>query len=299
VTRVVLFSYGPVIGPLRALFAELGAELIAVVLPSNRSDAAVADARAAAAGLQILVQPPRADAGTFARSLAALDVDLIVVWHYSMLVPPEVLRVPSRGTVNVHGGLLPDYRGGHVLQWAIVNGEPETGATLHYVDETIDTGPVIAEARVAVDDDDDAATVAAKIHDAGLELLRAHWRELESGTAVAQAQEPGAGRYWPLRTPADGVIDWTQPAVRIRNLVRALVPPWPGATTTVGGATLVVESADLAEGEGEPGTVLAVEIDRVVVAAGEGAVALRGIRWNGKALDPIAFPLAVGGRLGA
>lgn len=297
-TRVALFSYGAVIGPLRSLFSDVGAELVAVVLPSNRPADAVAGARAAASGVRILVQPPRKEVGTLAAELSELAVDLVVVWHYSMLLPPELLRVPTRGTVNVHGGLVPDYRGGHVLQWAIVNGEQETGATLHYVDETIDTGPVIDEARVPITDADDAATVAAGIVDAGLALLRAHWHSLADGTAVAREQQPGEGRYWPLRTPKDGQIDWTMPAARIRDLVRALVPPWSGATTTAAGLSLVVERVDVIERSGAPGTVLEVARDGVVVAAGADAVVLRVVRCDGEYVDPGSLPVAVGMQLG-
>jgi methionyl-tRNA formyltransferase len=298
VTRVVLFSYGRVIAPLRALFADVGADLVAVVLPSNRSDEAVADGRAAAGDLPLLIQPRRADVAPFADELRRLEPDVLVVWHYSMLLPPEVLRVPPRGTVNVHGGLLPDYRGGHVLQWAIVNGERETGVTLHYVDETIDTGPVIAEAVVPIADDDDAATVAAGLETAGARLLRDHWHAIAAGTADATAQEPGVGTYWPLRTPADGVVDWSASATQIRNLVRALVSPWPGATTTVRGEPIVVERVDVVEGAGSPGTVLAIAPGRVVVAAGEQAVAITSVRRGGEHVDPASLPVDVGARVG-
>ena len=297
-TRVVLFSYGRVIAPLRTFFEDVGADLAAIVLPSNRSDDAVADGRAAAGDVPILTQPRRAEAQAFADALRDLNPDVLVVWHYSMLIPPEVLHVPVRGTVNVHGGRLPDYRGGHVLQWAIVNGEPETAVTLHYVDETIDTGPVIAAAAVPISDDDDAASVAAGLEVAGLRLLKDHWQSIATGTVPATAQEPEVGMYWPLRTPADGVIDWSASATRIRNLVRALVPPWPGATTTVRGETIVIERVDLAEGEGAPGTVLAIDRSRVVVATGEGAVGIVAVRRGGETVDPSSLPVSVGARMG-
>lgn len=271
-----------------------------LVVPSNRNDAAIADARRAAAGVPVVVQPPRSRIAPFADHLRVLDLDLILVWHYSMLIPPDVIGIPRHGTVNMHGGLLPEYRGGHVLQWAIANGEQETGVTLHFVDETIDTGPVIGVRRVAISDEDDAATVSAAMHRAGIELLREHWPELVTGTAIGRAQDPGAGRYWPLRTPADGRVRWDEPAVRIRNLVRALVPPWPGATIMVDGREVVVDAVDVVDGAGPPGTVLSVEPGRVVVAAGSNAVALRTLRGEGgEPVDPATLPLAIGMRLTA
>jgi methionyl-tRNA formyltransferase len=296
VTRVVLFSYGPMIGRLRSFFGKVDATVAAVVLPSNRATPALAAAQAAAEGLDQLVQPPRPEIDGFAGRLRDLEPDLLLVWHYSMVLPPVVLQTPRLGSVNVHPGLLPEYRGAHVLQWAIVNGERETGVTLHYLDEGIDTGPVIAEQRVPITEDDDAASLAAALQDAGLELMRRHWHAMSSGSAKASPQ-PGGGRYWPLRTPADGVIDWTQPAVRIRDLVRALVPPWPGATFRLDGDEVVVDRAEVVDGTGEPGTVLSVEDDRVVVAAGEGAVAIVALRGEDGAVAPSHLGLRAGDRI--
>ena len=296
-TRVVLFSYGPVIRPLRSLLTEVGAELVAIVLPSNRSDVALADAQSDASGVRVLVQPPRAEATAFASELSGLEPDLFLVWHYSMLLPPAVLAVPRRGAVNMHGGLLPDYRGGHVLQWAIVNGERETGVTLHYVDAGIDTGPVIGEVRIAIGDDDDAASVARALEAAGLQLLRDRWQEIATGLAPATPQS-AEGRYWPLRTPADGAIDWTQSAARIRNLVRALVPPWPGATCWLGGSLVVVDIADVVDGTGEPGTVLKAGKEGILVAAGERAVLIRAVRRDGVPVGLDALDVRLGERIG-
>jgi methionyl-tRNA formyltransferase len=296
VTRVVLFSYGPVIAPLRAFFSEVGATLPALVLPSNRPAEALAPAKEAGSGVSVLTQPPRAEADRFAEELLALEPDLFLIWHYSMLLPPSILGVPVLGTVNVHGGLLPDYRGGHVLQWAILNGERETGVTLHYVDERIDTGPVIAEARIEIGRDDDAASLSIALRDAGLRLLREHWRPIAHGDAPATAQ-PDGGRQWPLRTEADGAVDWNESATRIRNLVRALVAPWPGATFRAGDRRVVIDRADVVDASGEPGCVLDVAPGRLVVAAREGAVAILAARVGDRSVPLDELGLAVGDRL--
>lgn len=283
--RVVVFSYGDVAGDVIALVRELAAEATRLVVPTNRPAEATEAVRAAAtaASVEVLEQPAAAEASAFARRLEQLRPDLFVVWHYSMLLPPEVLAVPRLGSVNVHGGLLPDYRGGHVLQWAILNGERETGVTLHMLDSGIDTGPVIATTRVPIEDGDDAATVSAKLRPAGLELLRENWDAIVSGAAAAEPQPPG-GRYWPLRIPADGRIDWRDPPERIRNLVRALVAPWPGAFVELPAGRLVVDRGEVEpSGQGAaPGTVLAVESKRLVVAAEGGAVALTAARLDGR-----------------
>jgi len=297
VTRVVLFSYGNVIAELRSFFAAVDAELVALVLPSNRPPHALAPARAAAEGVDLFVQPPASEVDALAKRLRELEPDLFLVWHYSMVLPPALLSRPRFGSVNVHPGLLPDYRGAHVLQWAIVNDEPETGVTIHYLDEGIDTGPVIAEKRVPIGEEHDAASLAARLKEAGLQLLQRHWSVLSSGRAEAVPQRAG-GRYWPLRTTADGAIDWTQPARHIRNLVRALVPPWPGATFRLDGDDVVVDRVEVVDGAGEPGAVLAVDDERVVVAAGEGAVAIVGVRSEIGTVAPMRLGLRVGDRLG-
>jgi methionyl-tRNA formyltransferase len=281
-SRVVVFSYADFVGDLLELLRELGADPVGVVVPSNRARAVTERAREAAqrAGVEVLEQPPRREIRGWLERLVALEPDVILIWSYSMVLPPEVIDVAVRSCVNVHGGLLPSYRGGHVLQWAIVNGERETGVTLHYVDAAIDTGPVIAERRFAIEDDDDAATLARKLREAGFSLLHEHWETIALGTARAVPQAPGAGRYWPLRGPADNVIDWTASAQSIRNLVRALVAPWPGACTTLRGVRLVIDDVTLAVGVAEPGTVLSVVPSGVVVATGHGALAIRSARLD-------------------
>ena len=277
-SRCILFSYGAFVPELLALLRELGSEPVAVVVPSNRSVEATAEARSAgaAAGLPVLEQPPRSRAATWVHELAALEPKVILVWSYSMILPPDVVELPARGAVNVHGGLLPAYRGGHVLQWAIVNGELETGVTLHYIDAGIDTGPVIAMRSFPIERDDDAATLSAKLRAAGFALLREHWGDIAAGTAVATSQ-PNEGTYWPLRGDADNVIDWRAPAGAIRNLVRALVDPWPGAYTTLDGERVAIDLVDVAplEFEAEPGTVLSADRAAVFVATGRGAVVVR------------------------
>src|SRR5262249_59779668 len=127
----------------------------------------IAGAAAGGAGRPPCVQPPRSRVEPFVEELRALAPDVLVIWSYSMILPESVIAVPRRGAVNVHGGLLPAYRGPHVLHWAIINGEAETGATLHYVDAGIDISPVIAAERFPIEPEDDAASVRAKLCTAG------------------------------------------------------------------------------------------------------------------------------------
>src|SRR5439155_9931615 len=152
----VFFGYGPfATAGIDALVAS-GARLAALVVPSNRTgaDVELVRARAVHEGLPVWVQPPRDARAPFVDVLRSAAPDAIVVWSYSLLLPGDVLAVPRRGAVNVHTGLLPEYRGGHVLQWALLNGEHETGVTLHYMDEGLDTGPIVAQTRFPIADED-------------------------------------------------------------------------------------------------------------------------------------------------
>jgi methionyl-tRNA formyltransferase len=148
--------------------------------------------------------------------------------------------------------------------------------TLHYIDEGIDTGPVIADVRFPIEWEDDAASVRGKLKGAGLRLLKEYWRAISSGTATRISQDESRARYYRLRTPEDGLIDWSRTSTEIYNLVRALVHPWPGAFTFLRGRKIVVRRVvpvkALAQGERRPGLVCHIEksgLLRVVTGDGE------------------------------
>src|SRR5499427_3439779 len=305
-STAILFTYGDM-GP--AAFAALqgaGARVLALVLPSNRVGHDVEIARAAAreAGLPTCVQPPRSRVEPFVEELRALAPDVLVIWSYSMILPESVIAVPRRGAVNVHGGLLPAYRGPHVLQWAIINGEAETGATLHYVDAGIDTGPVIAEERFPIEPEDDAFVVRGKLREAGTRLLRTWWPAIADGTAPRAPQDESRAKYYPLRTPEDGRIDWTAPAATIHNLVRALAPPWPGAFTRLGAERLVLRRVAVLAGDStsaRPGIVGSVDGRGARVGTGRGDLLIVNAEMGDRVAGPdelAGLGLARGTRLG-
>jgi methionyl-tRNA formyltransferase len=302
-STAIVFSYGDLGTAALAALREAGARVLALVLPSNRTGHDVEIARAAAreAGLPTYVQPARSRVEPFVEELGGLAPDVIVIWSYSMILPESVIAVPRRGAVNVHGGLLPAYRGPHVMQWAIINGEAETGATLHYVDAGIDTGPVIADERFPIEPDDDAASVRAKLGTAGARLLRRWWPAIADGTAPRMPQDESRARYYPLRTPEDGRIDWSAPAASIRNLVRALAAPWPGAFTKLGRDTLILRRVALANGgvaSAPPGIVSTVDRHGVRVGTGAGDLLIVGAEIDGQDADLPALGFAPGTRLG-
>ena len=252
---------------------------IAVVVPGIRggADVDMVAARAREKSLRLLVQPRRQELAPFLEAIQSLQPDLMLVWSYPMLLAPELTSLAARGAFNIHSGKLPEYRGGHVMMWALINGERESAATLHRVDAGIDTGPIVAEERFPIAWDDDIASLQGKLAVAGTALLTKYWPALADGTATQTPQDESRARYYRMRTPADGRVDWAQSNVQIYHLVRALVAPWPGAFTTIGGTTLAIrqsEPLNAAASAAPPGTVVRVDQDGPVVSAGQGQVKL-------------------------
>jgi len=194
--------------------------------------------------LPVLSHPPSAHHGQWAQRLSKFGSALGVVASYGRILWPDLIAAFPLGVVNLHGGRLPEYRGANVLQWAILNGERETAMTLHYVDEGVDTGPIIAEKRVPVQEEDTAFSLRERLGDAGSTLLVEWLPRLLEGRVPAVPQDERRARTWPRRRPEDGRIDWSWPDERIRNLTRALVKPWPGAFyTDRSGRRVVVDRA--------------------------------------------------------
>jgi methionyl-tRNA formyltransferase len=300
--RVVVFGYGPNgRESLRAL-DQLGVTPAAVVVPGNRTghDIDVVRQFAGDRGWPVLEQPRRAALAPFLDTIRALRPDLLFVWSYSMLLPAELIGIAPLGAVNLHTGLLPEYRGGHVLNWAIINGERETGVTLAFLDEGVDTGPVIAERRFPIEWQDDAATVNEKLRVAGSELIRQWWPVIISGKAPRTPQDESRARYYRMRGPDDGRIDWTQSNTDIYNLVRALVAPWPGAFTDIDGRRIVIRRVQPVDADRvvQPGTIVRVNGNEIDVAAGRGHVRLQAIELDSQSIAGDAFA-SVGLREGA
>jgi len=173
-----------------------------------------------------------------------LRPDLIVVVGFSQIIPPAVLGIPPLGVVGFHSAVLPGRRGSAPIVWAIADGLTETGVTMFYLDEGIDTGDVIGVEPLPIEPDDYAADVLAKADDATIALLRTHLDGILDGTAPRVAQPDGGSTYTRRRGPADGEIDWNRPAHEVVDLVRALAPPYPMAHTFGGdGVPILVERA--------------------------------------------------------
>ena len=252
-----------------------------------------------------LLQPLKMKDPEFLHTLAGWKPDLIVVSAFGRILPPAILSLPPRGCINVHGSLLPKYRGAGPIQWAIMNGEKETGITTMLMDVGMDTGAMLLQEAIPIMPDDTAGTLAPRLAELGGKLLVETITRLKAGTLVPRPQDTSQATLAPLLTKEDGEIDWTLPATALANRVRGL-SPWPGAYTTVaGGARWAIWQASALPGHvtQPPGTVITVTTDALHVTTGDGVLAVMELQpANSRRMTVSQYlaghPIAVGLQLG-
>jgi len=201
--------------------------------------------------------------------------DVIFSFYYREMIPVSILNLAPRGAYNMHGSLLPKYRGRAPTNWAVLNGETETGATLHEMVAKPDAGDIVDQCSVPILPDDTGQQVFDKVTVAAEQVL---WRSLPAimaGRPARLANNLSQGSYYSRRTPEDGCIDWSQPAAKVYNLIRAVAPPYPGAFTEIGGERLVIAAARLARTGAYDASALPIGLNAVgsciVGVCGDGA----------------------------
>lgn len=234
-------------------------------------------------GIPVL-QPQRMRNPEAVAELAAYKPDLIVTAAYGQILPRGVLDLPANGCVNVHGSLLPKYRGGAPIQRCIINGETETGITLMYMAEGLDTGDMIAQVKVSIEEEDTSGTLFDKLSIAGADLLKEQMPRLTAGKLEAQVQDEQQATYAPNLKREDEKIDWNRSTVDIYNQIRGLVPFSGGFTLWNGDVFKVWSSrkADKASKEAAPGTVLQLAEQGIEVKTGDASLWLTRIQPSGK-----------------
>lgn len=248
--------------------------------------------------------PPSVRKPPYAPRLAELDLDLAVVVAYGKILPPDLLAAPRHGCWNVHASLLPKFRGASPAQWAILEGEAETGVTLMQLDAGMDTGPTLLRRSIPIAEEDTAGSLLEKLSPLGASVLAEGLRVLQSsGTVAATPQDDARATMAPLLDKEHGRVIWAEAARRVHGRVRAM-DPWPGAFTTLGDEVLKLWRPRLVSGRGAPGTVLGADRDGLIVACGDGAVALGELQLPGKKRMPAQAllagrPIPVGTVLGA
>ena len=236
-------------------------------------------------------QPVRVREESFVGTLRELQPDVIVVVAFGQILPESILNIPPYGCINVHASLLPKYRGAAPMQWAIINGEKETGITTMYMAKGLDTGDMIDTVVIPIDPKETGETLHDKLSAAGGKLILQTLEELEAGTAKQIPQDDAKSRYAGMLTRALGEIDWTKSAVEIERLIRGL-NSWPSAYTYLHGKTLKIWDADVAQSDARqeetalsktaPGTVTAVKKDCFYVQTGDGQLKVNEVQLQGK-----------------
>jgi len=237
-TRAVVFAHHDV--GVRCLAALLSAELEVPLVFAHDPDAgesrwygSVADSARDAGVPCVTTENPHT--GDWPQRIAELAPDFIFSFYYRSMLSPGLLQLARRGAFNMHGSLLPKYRGRAPVNWAILRGETWTGATLHHMVERADAGDIVDQLAVPILQNDDSREVYAKITVAAETVLARSLPGLIAGTARRTPQDLRQGSYCGRRGPEDGLIDWGWSAARIHNLVRALAPPFPGAFGDIAG----------------------------------------------------------------
>jgi len=235
-------------------------------------------------GLEVL-QPVRLKDPAFIELLCALNPDVIVVVAYGRILPPEILKIPRLGCVNVHASLLPRYRGAAPIHWAVMNGEPETGVTTMLMDEGLDTGDIFLQKTLLIGPDDNMGLVHDRLARLGAALLVETLDRLAAGELTARPQDEARATYAPPIRREHELIAWTRSAPAIKNQVRGL-DPWPGAYTLLGGRELKVwraEAVDFEGGDMRPGRLLLADPEQgLVVRTGAGALKIHELQPAGR-----------------
>ncbi|WP_283117665.1 methionyl-tRNA formyltransferase [Anaerotruncus colihominis] len=225
-------------------------------------------------------QPAKMRDGQALAILKELSPELIVVVAYGKILPPDILNLPPLGCVNVHGSLLPKYRGAAPIQWSVLNGDQTAGVTTMYMAEGLDTGDMILTRETPLGPDETSGELYERLAGLGAQALSETVRLIGEGRAPRVPQDGALATHAPMLTKELARIDWTKPAAEVHNLIRGM-NPWPVAHTSLDGRPLKVYRSRLApDGTGAPGTL--AKSGGFVVACGQGAVELLEIQEAGK-----------------
>jgi methionyl-tRNA formyltransferase len=272
------------------LCRDLGDEIVAVVTHADNPQENIwfASVRDLAFQHHLPVyQPEDPNHPAFMAAMGRLAPDFLFSCYYRHMLKPPLLALPTRGALNMHGSLLPRYRGRVPVNWVLVNGEMETGMTLHYMEEKADRGDIVAQKRVPVTTEDTAFTLFAKMTVAAEEVMGEAYPLLRAGRAPRVPQDLARASYFGGRGPEDGRIVWTKPAPEIYNLVRAVTHPYPGAFTSLQGRKLFIwwgrPLAEPVSPAAVPGQIVARILgEGLLVATGSGQFLIERAQWQGE-----------------
>lgn len=294
--RVLFFGYSEVGYECLSLLLERGANVIALITHEDNPHEKIWFKTPAVAarekGIPVFT-PEKVNTPEWIARIATLQPDLILSVYYRNMISSKILELPRLGAFNLHGSLLPKYRGRAPINWAVLHGESHIGMTLHRMVKSADAGAIVDQEGVDLDPRDTAEQAFRKVLPCGRRVLARQIDALLAGRAPETPQDDTQASYFGGRKPEDGRIDWRQSAGQIFNLIRAVTDPYPGAFTDVGDARLMVWWAEPAAlpafGQGgtlpTPGTVLSVT--PVMIATADGSLELTRTEWRGAAIPKL------------
>lgn len=226
-------------------------------------------------------QPLKVRDEEFVKTLRAYNPDVMVVVAFGQIIPLSILKMPKYGCVNIHGSLLPKYRGAAPIQWAVLDGEKETGITTILMDEGIDTGDILLKKTIKIDADETSGSLFDKLMALGAKTILETLDELEKGSLTPTKQGESPTAYAKMLTKAMGLIDFTKSAKELDCFVRGM-NPWPSAYTLLAGKTLKLWKVRAVEGGGKAGSVIEIGKESFTIACGEGAIEVLEVQLEGK-----------------
>ncbi len=281
--RSVVCAYGAVGHSCLEALLEVGAEVVLVLSHEDSPGENIwfpsVSELARAHGIEVLT-PTDVNESTVLAAVATARPDFLFSFYFRQMMGKPLLDLPTLGALNLHGSYLPRFRGRAPVNWVLVQGETETGVTLHYMDEKPDHGDIVLQRRIPIDPEDTALVLTRRMAETGSALVREAYPLLETGRAPRRPQEHALSTYFGGRGPADGLLVWDRPAESLRNLVRAVTAPWPGAFTTYQGSRLLVWKAAVRPGTAEPGRVLLDPEGIPLVGTGTDLLELCKVGWR-------------------
>ena len=282
--RILFFGYSEVGHECLSLLLERGDNVVALLThednPGEKIWFKTPATAARARGIPVHT-PEKLNQPEWLERLALLAPDLILSVYYRNLISERILGLARLGAFNLHGSLLPKYRGRAPINWAVLHGEPRLGMTLHRMVKKADAGAVVDQEGVAISPRDTAEQAFRKVLPCARIVLARQIDALLAGTARERPQDESQATYFGGRKPEDGRVNWTQTSGQIFNLIRAVTDPYPGAFSDVGPARLMVWWAEPASpaARGRPGEILS--LTPLVVGTADGALELTKIEWRG------------------
>ena len=226
-------------------------------------------------------QPLKVRDEEFVKTLRAYNPDVMVVVAFGQIIPLSILKMPKYGCVNIHGSLLPKYRGAAPIQWAVLDGEKETGITTILMDEGIDTGDILLKKTIKIDAEETSGSLFDKLMALGAKTILETLDELEKGNLTPTKQGESPTAYAKMLNKAMGLIDFTRSAKELDCFVRGM-NPWPSAYTLLAGKTLKLWKVRAVGGGGKAGSVIDIDKESFTIACGEGAIEVLEVQLEGK-----------------